>query len=50
MLSRLQGNRLWEEAENRYVVRLTIEPQTFCSLKVIKLKTTKIQQKKTNSV
>ena len=23
-------NRVWEEAENRWVNRLTIEPQTFC--------------------
>ena len=36
-------NRLWEEAENRSVNRLTIEPQTFCALKEIELKTTKIQ-------
>ena len=28
-------NRLWEEAENRWVNRLTIEPQTFCGLKEI---------------
>ena len=34
-----------EEAENRWVNRLTIEPQTFCVLKEIELKTTKIQQK-----
>ena len=39
-------NRLWEEAENQYVNRLTIEPQTSCGLKVIELKTMKIQQKK----
>ena len=26
-------NRVWEEAENRWVNRLTIEPQTFCGLK-----------------
>ena len=43
-------NRLWEEAENRWVNRLTIEPQTFCGLKEIELKTRKIQWKKTNSV
>ena len=43
-------NYIWEEAENRWVNRLTIEPQTFCGLKEIKLKTRKIQQKKTNSV
>ena len=35
-------NRVWEEAENRWVNRLTIEPQTFCGFK---LKTRKIQQK-----
>ena len=38
-------NRLREEAENRWVNRLTIEPQTFCSLKEIELKTMKIQRK-----
>ena len=38
-------NRLREEAENRWVDRLTIEPQTFCGLKEIKLKTRKIQRK-----
>ena len=38
-------NRGWEEAENRWVNRLTIEPQTFCSLKEIELKTRKIQRK-----
>jgi len=38
-------NREWQKAENWYRVRLTIEPQTFCSLKEIKLKTMKIQQK-----
>ena len=37
-------NRVWEEAENRWVNRLTIEPQTFCGLKEIELKTRKIQQ------
>ena len=26
-------NRVWEEADNRSVNRLTIEPQTFCGLK-----------------
>ena len=36
-------NHLWEEVENQWVNRLTIEPQTFCGLKEIKLKTTKIQ-------
>ena len=45
MLSRPQGNREWQEAANRYRGRLTIEPQTFCGLKEIKLKTMKIQQK-----
>ena len=39
MLSRLEGiNRVWEEAENRWVNRLTIEPQTLCGLKEIELK------------
>ena len=42
-------NRLWEEAENRWVNRLTIDPQTFCGLKEIELKTTRLQRK-TNSV
>ena len=42
MLSRLQVNRLWEEAEHWWVNRLTIEPQTFCGLKKIELKTRKI--------
>ena len=36
-------NRLHEEAENQWVNRLTIELQTFSSLKEIELKTTKIQ-------
>ena len=36
-------NHVWEEAENRWVNRLTIEPQTFCDLKEIELKTRKIQ-------
>ena len=31
-------NRVWEETDNRWVNRLTIEPQTFCSLKEIELK------------
>ena len=31
-------NRVWEEAENRWMNGLTIEPQTFCGLKEIKLK------------
>ena len=38
-------NRFWEEADNRRVNRLTIEPQTFCGLKEIELKTRKIQRK-----
>ena len=38
-------NRLQEEAENRWVNRLAIVPQTFCDLKEIELKTRKIQQK-----
>ena len=43
-------NRVWEEAENRWVNRLTIEPQTFCGLKEIELKTRKIQRKKQQCV
>ena len=38
-------NRVWQEAECRWVNRLTIEPQTFRSLKEIELKTRKIQRK-----
>ena len=38
-------NRIWEEADNRWVNRLTIAPQTFCGLKEIELKTRKIQRK-----
>ena len=38
-------NLVWEEAENWWVNRLTIEPQTFCGLKEIELKTRKIQRK-----
>ena len=38
-------NRKWEEAENRWVNRLTIEPQTFCGLKEIELQNWKIQRK-----
>ena len=38
-------NRVWKEAENWWVNRLTIEPQTFCGLKEIELKTRKIQRK-----
>ena len=36
-------NRVRDEAENWWVNRLTIEPQTFCGLKEIELKTRKIQ-------
>ena len=43
-------NRVWEEAENRWVNRLTIEPQTFCGLKGIELKTRKIQRNNQQSV
>ena len=35
-------NRLWEEAINQDVDRLTIEPQTICGLNEIKLSTMKI--------
>ena len=38
-------NRLQEEAENRWVHGLTIEPQTFCGLKEFELNTRKIQRK-----
>ena len=38
-------NRVWEEAENRWLNRLTIKPQTFCGLKEIELKTRKVQRK-----
>ena len=38
-------NHLQEESENRWVNRLTIEPQPCCGLKEIKLKTTKLQRK-----
>jgi len=38
-------NRTWQEAENWFRGRLCIEPQTFCSLKEIELKTIKIQRK-----
>ena len=38
-------NRIWEETEIQWVNRLTIEPQTFCGLKEIELKTRKIQRK-----
>ena len=43
--SSIRVNRVWEEVENRWVNRLTIEPHTFCGLKEIKLKTWKIQRK-----
>ena len=43
-------NRAWEEAKNRWVNRLTIEPQTFCGLKAIELKNRKIQRKKQQCV
>ena len=43
-------NCAWEEAENRWVNRLTIEPQTFCGLKEIELKTRKIQSKNQHRV
>ena len=43
-------NRVWEEIENRWVNRLTIESQTFCGLKEIKLKTRTIQRKKQQCV
>ena len=36
---------VWEEAENRWMNRLTTEPNTFCGLKEIELKTRKIQRK-----
>ena len=38
-------NRVWEEAEIKWVNRLTSEPQTFSGLKEIELKTRKIQRK-----
>ena len=38
-------NHMWEEAANRWENRLTIEPQTFCGLKEIELKTRQIQRK-----
>ena len=38
-------NCLWEEAENQCMDRLIIEPQTFCGLKEIELKATKVQPK-----
>ena len=36
-------NCLWEEAENRWVNRLTMKPKTFSGLKEFELKTRKIQ-------
>ena len=42
MLSRLQGK---PHMGRSWVNRLTIEPQTFCGLKEIELKTRKIQRK-----
>ena len=36
-------NRVWEEAENQWMNRLFIEPQTFFGLKEIELKPRKIQ-------
>jgi len=38
-------NHEWQEAENWYSGRLTIDPQIFCGLKEIELKTIKIQRK-----
>ena len=38
-------NCVWEEAENRWMNRLSIEPQTFRGLKEIELKSRKIQRK-----
>ena len=43
--STIGGLILWEEAENRWVNRLSIEPQTFCGLKEIELKTMNILRK-----
>ena len=45
MLFAYRVNRSWKEAENWWVCRLTIEHQTFCGLKGIELKTTKLQRK-----
>ena len=42
-------NCVWEEAENRWMNRLTNEPQTFCGLKEIERKTRRYNEK-TNSV
>ena len=38
-------NHVWEEAENRWVNKLTIEPQTVCGLNRATVKTRKIQRK-----
>jgi len=38
-------NRLWQGAENLQGDRVTIKPQTFCYLKEIELKITKVQRK-----
>ena len=38
-------NRLREDAENRWVNRLTIEPQTFCGLKEIEQKPGRYNEK-----
>jgi len=40
-----RANCKWQEAENLHRGRLTIEPQNFCGLKEIELKTIKIQRK-----
>ena len=40
-------NRVWEEAENRWVNRLTIEPQTFYDLKKFELKSRRYNEKPT---
>ena len=45
MLSRLQGKPRMGRSCKSVVGRLTIEPQTFCGLKEIELKTRKIQRK-----
>ena len=43
-------NRVWEKDENRWVNRLTIEPQTFCGLKEIELKKNQEDTTKTPTV
>jgi len=46
MLSHLQGKSLMgQEAENRQGDRVTIEPHTFCYMKEIEQRFTKIQLK-----